>query len=355
MASFRGTEAEKAELQRKFEEEELLRKAEHTREIVAKVEEIVKSGDFKGIDLEILTEEQKDKIVKRLQELGYSLSEINKILSAMANGGKEGGKRLFEGEIDVLGFSTEQWEAAFNNLDKLESRIRAAEIGVGAFMNAWGMYHEFVSKKEQARLREFEANNRAQQEALSRRLDAGLINQRQYDQAQKKLELEMRKRQAKAEYEQAKRQLFYTVKSAYYEYYYFGKALAVTNENLALLETLEEVARSQYETGRSPYGAVISFQVEIGKVKDQLLALQESRGPLMARLNAAMNRPVNARLLVHTRCGLREAHVLLRNGHQGAWRHCHAVRGALWVLGNHLEAMGRREVDGDAERGGGRS
>ena len=99
-------------------------------------------------------------------------------------------------------------------------------------------------------------------------------------------------------YEQAKRQLFYTVKSAYYEYYYFGKALAVTNENLALLETLEEVARSQYETGRSPYGAVISFQVEIGKVKDQLLALQESRGPLMARLNAAMNRPVNARLLV---------------------------------------------------------
>jgi tubulin-specific chaperone A len=68
------------------------------------------------------------------------------------------------------------------------------------------MYHQFVSAKEQQRLRDFERANQAQQEALRNRLDAGLINQRQYDQAQKALEKKMEKRRAESEYKQAKRQ-----------------------------------------------------------------------------------------------------------------------------------------------------
>lgn len=97
-------------------------------------------------------------------------------------------------------------------------------------------------------------------------------------------------------YEQVKYQLFYRVQDAYSEYYYLGQAIQILQENIELIKHLEEVSRSQYRTAGAASADVIKAQVELGTLEDRLRSLMELKGPAQARLNAALNRPVDAPL-----------------------------------------------------------
>ncbi|MBN1346929.1 MAG: TolC family protein [Phycisphaerae bacterium] len=97
-------------------------------------------------------------------------------------------------------------------------------------------------------------------------------------------------------YEAAKLQLFYEVRYAYCEYYYLSRAVEVVGENKALVAYLESVARTKYKTSAAQHADVIRAQVELGKLEDQLRSLQEFRQPIVARLNAALNRASDAAL-----------------------------------------------------------
>ncbi len=101
---------------------------------------------------------------------------------------------------------------------------------------------------------------------------------------------------AQQRYEAAKLNLFYRIADAYYEYYYLARAIAVVERMRDLMERLEGVARSRYKVGAAGYPAIIRAQVEIGKLEDRLRTLTDLRGPIVARLNAALNRPMAAPL-----------------------------------------------------------
>lgn len=108
-----------------------------------------------------------------------------------------------------------------------------------------------------------------------------------------KLRSEAARRGANAmqqQYEAARLGLFDEVKQAYYELYYVGRAVDVTAENVELLRLLEEIARSKYESSTAEHGDVIKAQVELDKLRDRLRTLQDLKHPLVARLNAALNR-----------------------------------------------------------------
>lgn len=100
----------------------------------------------------------------------------------------------------------------------------------------------------------------------------------------------------RAQYENEKLKLFVRVKLPFYDYYYLGKAIAVTEEHSILLQSLESVMRTKYKAGIAPHSAVIKFQVEIGKIEDQLLTLRDLQGPILAKLNASLNRSITADL-----------------------------------------------------------
>lgn len=95
-------------------------------------------------------------------------------------------------------------------------------------------------------------------------------------------------------YAAARLKLFYQVKQAYYEYYYLGKAIAITDENLRLVKHVEALARTRYKTDAGSHPDVIRAQVELGKLSDALASLKDLREPIVARLNAALNRPPSA-------------------------------------------------------------
>ncbi|MCH7705053.1 MAG: TolC family protein [Planctomycetes bacterium] len=101
-------------------------------------------------------------------------------------------------------------------------------------------------------------------------------------------------RATRQRYEASKLRLFYEVKDAYYECYYLGRAIDVVDENRQLVEYLESVARARYKTAAAGHPDVIRAQVELGKLEDQLASLRDLRVPVIARLNAVLNRQTDA-------------------------------------------------------------
>jgi outer membrane protein TolC len=92
-------------------------------------------------------------------------------------------------------------------------------------------------------------------------------------------------------FEGEKLMLFYRVKAAYYDYYYLGREIAITEENFQLLRFWESVARAKYTVGLTQHPDVIKAQVELGKLEDRLQTLQEMVGPAIARLRAVVALP----------------------------------------------------------------
>jgi outer membrane protein TolC len=99
---------------------------------------------------------------------------------------------------------------------------------------------------------------------------------------------------ARQRYEAAKLKLFFEVKDAYYEYYYLAKSIAITKENVSLIKHLESVAESRYKAAAGSHPDVIRAQVEMGKLEDRYRTLLDLQQPIVARLNSALNRPVEA-------------------------------------------------------------
>jgi outer membrane protein TolC len=101
---------------------------------------------------------------------------------------------------------------------------------------------------------------------------------------------------SRQQYETAKLRLFYRLKSAYADYYYLSRAIDITRENVQLLRQVEAVARTRYKAAAAEHPDVVRVQVELGKLDDRLRTLQDLRGPVVAKLNAALNRPPEATL-----------------------------------------------------------
>jgi outer membrane protein TolC len=89
-------------------------------------------------------------------------------------------------------------------------------------------------------------------------------------------------------------ELFSEVKSAWYEFYYLGRAIGITEEHVQLLVLLEEQVRMAYASGIAAQGDVIKAQIELEKMQDMLASLRDQRGPAMAEFNALLNRAADA-------------------------------------------------------------
>ncbi|HCO96629.1 MAG TPA: hypothetical protein DIU00_22265 [Phycisphaerales bacterium] len=95
---------------------------------------------------------------------------------------------------------------------------------------------------------------------------------------------------ARKRYEAAKLKLFSEVKDAFYEYTYLARAIEIAKENLELIQHFEEVARTKYITAATGHPDVIRAQIELARLEDRLKTLEELRKPIVAGLNAVLNR-----------------------------------------------------------------
>ena len=103
-------------------------------------------------------------------------------------------------------------------------------------------------------------------------------------------------RAAGSRYEAEKLSLLNDIQRGYYEYAYLTRAIQVVRENRDLLKYLEDVTRTRFKAAAAGHPDVIRVQVELGQLDDRLRSLEESRGPLVAGLNAMLNRRSDALL-----------------------------------------------------------
>ncbi len=98
-----------------------------------------------------------------------------------------------------------------------------------------------------------------------------------------------------AHYRQEKLNLDTRISQAFAELYYLKRSIEITEDRIRLIGDLEKVARTRYKSG-SPMAPILQAQVELGRLEDRRSSLIDMRQPQIARLNAALNRPVNAPL-----------------------------------------------------------
>lgn len=87
-------------------------------------------------------------------------------------------------------------------------------------------------------------------------------------------------------YEDSKREIIYKVTNAYFEYFYAGKAVENTQRTIQLLSYLEEVTRTRYEAGQADFEDLLKLQLEIEKMRNELISYQEQLPVYSDRLSA---------------------------------------------------------------------
>lgn len=98
------------------------------------------------------------------------------------------------------------------------------------------------------------------------------------------------------EYENIRRRVVSQVKVAYYDYFYYDKAIQITLKNKELLEKLTRIAEVRYQVGKGIQQDVLRAQVELSRLLQRLTILEQQAKTAQVRLNTLLYREPEAPL-----------------------------------------------------------
>ena len=82
---------------------------------------------------------------------------------------------------------------------------------------------------------------------------------------------------AQANYEAIRRRVTAEVRAAFFDYFYFDRAIQTTERNKELLEKLSKIAEARYRVGKAMQADVLRSQVEISLLIEKLTVLEQQR------------------------------------------------------------------------------
>ena len=94
---------------------------------------------------------------------------------------------------------------------------------------------------------------------------------------------------AEKEFEIALRDLVTEIRLAYYDYLFVVEATRINEENRKLLQQMIAIAQTKFRVGQGKYSSVIMAQVELSKLANVIITLEEQRETIIARLNTLLN------------------------------------------------------------------
>lgn len=97
-----------------------------------------------------------------------------------------------------------------------------------------------------------------------------------------------------AEIDDIANQVAKEVKTAFYDLSHAYRAMEVTQRSKSILEELAKITHTRYSLGQAIQEDIIRIQVEISKMVDDLIMLEQKKRALAARLNYLLNRPPNS-------------------------------------------------------------
>jgi len=98
------------------------------------------------------------------------------------------------------------------------------------------------------------------------------------------------------DYESVRRRVVVDLKTAYYDYAFYAKAIETTQRDKDLLEKLSKISEARYRVGKVVQQDVLKSQVEISLVEQRLTMLQQQFKTVQARINTLLFRDPEAPL-----------------------------------------------------------
>jgi len=95
---------------------------------------------------------------------------------------------------------------------------------------------------------------------------------------------------AQWEYEAVRRRVVVDLKFAYYDYFFYDKALQITRKDKDLLEKLSSISEARYRVGKGMQQDVLRSQVEISLLLQKITVLEQQHATAQARLNTLVAR-----------------------------------------------------------------
>jgi len=92
------------------------------------------------------------------------------------------------------------------------------------------------------------------------------------------------------DYEQTRRQVASDVKVAYYEYFYYTKAIEITEKDKDLLQKLASIAQELYRVGKGMQQDVFRAQVQVSRIDQKLIVFRQQEDTARAHLNTLLYR-----------------------------------------------------------------
>jgi cobalt-zinc-cadmium efflux system outer membrane protein len=103
---------------------------------------------------------------------------------------------------------------------------------------------------------------------------------------------------AKAKYESfrdAKLQVFYDVRSTWYELYKLNQDISISDKNLQILKTIERLALVRFRaSGGAGLSDIYRIQIEIGDLENNIALLKNRQSTVGAKFNSYINRPAKS-------------------------------------------------------------
>lgn len=233
----------------------------HYDQIIQYLDALVGSGALDDLTIGdgILSDEQKEDILRRIEEIKLKMSELG--VGAVKEDSEKSEKKADFGSAslgnDIFGMSQDDWATLFENLEKsnlaLEEKTLIATTLASTLTNVFAKYGEYVSAQEAKQLQQYESNSKRRKRELENELAQGLISRKDYNSQIEQLEQELDDKRADIEIKQAKRE----------------KALAIVQ---AIINTAAAVAKA------SPNIALMALAALSGAAQVAIIAAQPIPG-----------------------------------------------------------------------------
>lgn len=199
------SEKEKQKRKEQFAKDELAFEEKMLNDQLTKLNSMLQNIEFDGIIFDLLSDEDKEKLKNDILLVENAIAKLKN-----AKNNPEGEEKELDlgvsGDTDILGFSQEQWDRFFQNIDNGTVGIQTMQMAISAAQQLWSQFDQYMTASENAQLKKYERGQDSRKRALKRQLDSGQINQVQYKRKVEELDQELDRKKAEVEYKQAKRQ-----------------------------------------------------------------------------------------------------------------------------------------------------
>lgn len=200
------SEEEKKRLKEEFNNKEIAFQKEYLLKKIDELNKILQGDVINGIDFNLLSPEAKKKI---LEDIELAKNAFSKLKEAGEGKSENDGKHLDLGlatKGDILGFSQDTWDKFFKNIQNGTVQFEDMQMAIMAASQVFSQIDAYMTASENRNVKQTEKNADKKKVALKRQLDAGYINQDQYNKRVEAIDKEVDKKKEQIEIRQAKRQ-----------------------------------------------------------------------------------------------------------------------------------------------------